>query len=227
MRIWDVSPGYLARQQLLGEHRELHGLVNILAEGKRGYARHPETLRWVGCLPALFMRHRELVEEMTLRGYRHQSPLAPMEGELRWPERYVDAPHRQLALLAAKYADGCAGRMPLPENTQMLWAQHKYSVMARDPALYAEIGAAVAHGPLRHDIEGLALLLVQTLRRPPDAGRLVNALQHMWGHVSRDAEAPVPVEPFDLLAAIRHEAMRQHHAYLLHATALSELGIWL
>lgn len=29
MRIWDVDSGYLARQQLLGEHRELHGLANF------------------------------------------------------------------------------------------------------------------------------------------------------------------------------------------------------
>ena len=46
MRIWDVSPGYLNRQSLLGEHRELHGLVSILVHGKRGYSRHPETVRW-------------------------------------------------------------------------------------------------------------------------------------------------------------------------------------
>ncbi len=227
MRIWDVSAGYLARQQLLGEHRELHGLVNILSEGKRGYARHPETLRWVGHLPALIVRHRELVEEMALRGYQHHSPLAHATGELRWPEAYIDAPHRQFELLRGKYADGRSGRMPLPADTQVLWAQHKYSVMAREPALYGEIGPAVAHGAFRHDMEGLSLLLVQTLRQQPDAGRLYNALQHMWGHVGRDAEAPAPADARGLLAAIRREAMRQHNTYLLHATALSELGIWL
>ena len=30
MRIWDVNPGYLNRQSLLGEHRELHGIYIIL-----------------------------------------------------------------------------------------------------------------------------------------------------------------------------------------------------
>lgn len=227
MRIWDVSAGYLARQQLLGEHRELHGLANILREGKRGYARHPETLRWVDCLPALIMRHRELVEEMALRGYQHHSPLSPAEGDLHWPEAYIDPPHRQFERLRGKYADGRAGRIPLPADTQTLWAQHKYSVMARDPALYAEIGPAVAHGAFRHDREGLSLLLVQTLRRMPETGRLYNALQHLWGHVGRNAPDPAPTEPLALLAAIRHEAMRQGEAYLLHSTALSELGAWL
>jgi len=30
MRLWDINPGYLNRQSLLGEHRELHGIVSIL-----------------------------------------------------------------------------------------------------------------------------------------------------------------------------------------------------
>ncbi|HEX4568534.1 MAG TPA: pyrimidine dimer DNA glycosylase/endonuclease V [Vicinamibacterales bacterium] len=38
MRIWDVAAGYLNRQSLLGEHRELHGLHNIVTLGRRGYA---------------------------------------------------------------------------------------------------------------------------------------------------------------------------------------------
>ena len=43
MRIWDLSPGYLNRGSLLGEHRELHGLHSIIVNGKKGYANHPET----------------------------------------------------------------------------------------------------------------------------------------------------------------------------------------
>jgi Pyrimidine dimer DNA glycosylase len=77
MRIWDVPPERLCRQHLLGEHRELHGLWNILTvhEGKGGYAQHPETLRWVGKTRALFQRHQALVREMEGRGYHHRSPL--------------------------------------------------------------------------------------------------------------------------------------------------------
>jgi hypothetical protein len=77
MRIWDVSPSILCRQHLLGEHRELHGLWNILTkhEGKGGYSQHPETKRWVGKLNALYSRHEALVKEMTKRGYKHLTPL--------------------------------------------------------------------------------------------------------------------------------------------------------
>ena len=74
MRIWDIDPGELCRHHLLGEHRELHGLWNILTQKKEGYSRHPETRRWVGKLTALYARHEALVREMERRGYAHRSP---------------------------------------------------------------------------------------------------------------------------------------------------------
>jgi hypothetical protein len=77
VRIWDVGPEELCRSHLLGEHRELHGLWNILTvhKGQGGYARHPETLRWIGKTRALYLRHQALVKEFDRRGYRHASPL--------------------------------------------------------------------------------------------------------------------------------------------------------
>ena len=77
MRVWDIHPKHLCRKHLLAEHRELHGLWNILTKhgGKGGYSRHPETLRWVGKLKALYQRHEALVVEFKKRGYNHLSPL--------------------------------------------------------------------------------------------------------------------------------------------------------
>lgn len=77
MRIWDIHPKKLCRSHLLGEHRELHGLWNILTRhsGKGGYSRHPETLRWVGKQKALYLRHEALVTEFMRRGYNHYTPL--------------------------------------------------------------------------------------------------------------------------------------------------------
>ena len=77
MRIWDISPKHLCRKHLLAEHRELHGLWNILTKhnGKGGYSRHPETLHWVNKQKALYMRHEKLVKEFTYRGYQHHTPL--------------------------------------------------------------------------------------------------------------------------------------------------------
>jgi len=86
----------------MGEHRELHAIWAILTEGKRGYANHPETLRWRGKLKAQ-------VKEMTRRGYRHQSPLdvTLATGEAEQKE-YTDSPQKQRALLKER---GCGCRL--------------------------------------------------------------------------------------------------------------------
>lgn len=77
MRVWDIHPKHLCRKHLLAEHRELHGLWNILTKhgGQGGYSRHPETLRWVDKTRALYDRHKALIKEFTRRGYQHHSPL--------------------------------------------------------------------------------------------------------------------------------------------------------
>ena len=109
MRIWDIAPGKLCRNHLLGEHRELHAVWTILTQGKKGYAAHPETLRWQGKLKALYLRHERLVAEMRRRGYGHYSPLARKlaTGKSR-QDAYVDNPGKQLQILREKH---CACRV--------------------------------------------------------------------------------------------------------------------
>ncbi len=75
MRIWDIPPDKLCQNHLLGEHSELHAIWSILTKGKKGFAHHPETLRWRGKLKALYLRHEKIVEEMKKRGFNHKSPL--------------------------------------------------------------------------------------------------------------------------------------------------------
>ena len=114
MRIWDVPPARLCRQHLLGEHRELHGLWNILVvhDGMGGYSKHPETQRWVGKTLALFERHQQLVAEMERRGYRHQSPLdRGAAAGSRTQAAFIDSLEEQARLLAAKPC-----QCPLPEQ---------------------------------------------------------------------------------------------------------------
>ena len=105
MRIWDIHPGYLNRESLLGEHRELHGVVAILSQGLKGYAAHPETRRWAGLGWALRQRHRLLAAEMAFRDYRDRTPVRLRSEPGRWPERFIDPPARQFELLAGKYRD--------------------------------------------------------------------------------------------------------------------------
>ncbi len=109
MRIWDLPPEILCRQHLLGEHRELHGLWNILTLGKRGYSLHPETLRWVGKQAALYARHQALVDEIQKRGYNHNSPLnKKLATGKRKQSEFLISPRGQRKLLREKGCD-CRG----------------------------------------------------------------------------------------------------------------------
>jgi len=230
MRVWDVAAGYLNRQSLLAEHRELHGLRSILLHGKRGYSRHPETLRWVGCLPDLAQRHEALVAEMQLRGYVHRTPVQEAVHRLRWPKSYVTAPVGQFALLKMKYTGKPMGRIHLPRNAQELWANHKYSVMARDTEAYRSMGRRVSTMRRDADLSELTQDLVRILRKKPGRGCLINALEHMWGHVSKAAtpeeKRSAEADASKLFAKIWQLALRLHEPYLTASTALSELAVF-
>jgi len=232
MRIWDINPGYLNRGSLLGEHRELHGIVSIIAYGKKGYSRHPETIRWLGYGWALKQRHRLLAREMALRGYRDKSPVLTNSNKEKWPEIYIDDPAQQYRILEMKYRDKEQGRIPLPQNQQQLWSHHKYSVLARDVNRYREIGREVSRLKTHEDYRNLAMELTSLLRTPPSVGGLKNALQHMWGHVAGpilDATND-PVESWSLqrlAAEIQYRTITLREPYLLVSTALSELTAWL
>lgn len=116
MRIWDIDPGYLNLQSLLGEHRELHGIVSIIRNRKKGYAKHPETIRWREYGWALKIRHHKLACEMALRGYTDRSPVVLYSKKRKWPDTYIDSPDRQFKLLKEKYREKKEGRIPLPRN---------------------------------------------------------------------------------------------------------------
>src|SRR3989442_4843640 len=103
MRVWDISPKKLCRNHLLGEHRELHASWSVIVNGKKGYAHHPETLRWRGKLKALYGRHEALAVEMSNRGYQHRSPLAKREANGSAKQTsYVDRPRAQIVSLRSK-----------------------------------------------------------------------------------------------------------------------------
>jgi Pyrimidine dimer DNA glycosylase/Protein of unknown function (DUF1722) len=230
VRVWDVSPGYLTRQSLLGEHRELHGLHNIVALGRTGYARHPETLRWVRALSGLAWRHRHLSAEMRLRGYTDRTPLPLSRGRAVWPDVFIDEPVDQFRLLRAKYAGRAAGRIPLPRSAQELWAHHKYSVLARDPGAYRQFGRLVSRLRRGSPLAVLAADLVAALRRPPAEKVLVNAVEHMWGHVNQaagpDEKAMTRRSVAAWLAVTQALAVREREPFLLASTALGELSAY-
>jgi len=73
MRMWNVDPKIMCRKHLLGEHVELHMTVGTINKGRsvKGYL--------VGGfmdLSLVNIRHQQLVQEMSRRGYKHNSPLS-------------------------------------------------------------------------------------------------------------------------------------------------------
>jgi uncharacterized protein YbgA (DUF1722 family) len=231
VRVWDVNPGYLNRQSLLGEHRELHAIVSIIKNNKKGYSRHPETLRWRNFGWALSQRHRLLAAEMNLRGYVDRTPVLLKTQPQKWPEVFVDPPATQLSILAGKYKDKEQGRIPLPQNVQQLWAQHKYSVMARDVAEYKRNGRWVASRKMDNGMIDLYKACVSLLRCPPGEGNLRNAVQHMWGYVSPYSSfAGKTIESKttrSLLKEIQRLVFLHNIVYLKESTALGELQAWM
>lgn len=106
MRVWDISPDKLCRNHLLGEHRELHAMWTVITQNKKGYSKHPETIRWVGKLRSLYIRHEEQVKEMKRRGYNHKSPLDKKFATGKSKQNiFVDSPSRQIQILKQK---GCS-----------------------------------------------------------------------------------------------------------------------
>jgi len=107
MRIWDIPPDKFCRNHLLGEHSELHAIWSILTQNKKGFANHPEILRWRGRLRALYLRHGKIVQEMKKRGYNHYSPL-----DVRFAtgkniqDQFVDSYEEQIIILKNKKC-GC------------------------------------------------------------------------------------------------------------------------
>jgi hypothetical protein len=110
VRVWDrVEPSRLCRQHLLGEHREVHGLWEVVrrvhaGEEGVGYSEHPEARRWLLHVQALMWRHAELKWEMERRGYEHRSDLKLFS--VRWLCR-TGSPEPLDDQVAALRAKGC------------------------------------------------------------------------------------------------------------------------
>lgn len=231
MRIWDIDPGYLNTELLHSEHRILHETVAILTARKPGTINSLETSRWYGFGWALRQRHRLLVAEMNLRGYADITPVLTRSGKESWPALERDEPIAQLQMLGDLYLEQEPGRVPLPANARQLWAQHKYSVLARSRPTYRRIGKRVAGYRRNDDFADLAFQLTQVMRKPPTEGGIRNALEQMLGHLSGDGDAGVSgmlmQNPAKLLREIQHRAIEQREASLMESTALGELQAWM
>lgn len=103
MRIWDLPPACLCQKHLVAEHGELHSLWSILVNKKKGFSKHPETLRWKGKRKALYHRHQALVKELVKRGYQHRSPLDQKQATGKGNQNvFLQSPEEQKQILKEK-----------------------------------------------------------------------------------------------------------------------------
>lgn len=116
MRVWEIPPEFLCRNHLLGEHREIHRIFNVIVNGKKGYSQHPETKRWRSKLRALGRRHSRIALEMHSRKYNHRSPLPYIDD---WPiqSTFINTPEEQIAILREK---GCDCRVQSDEQAMLV-----------------------------------------------------------------------------------------------------------
>lgn len=75
MRVWDIPVQQLCNKHLLAQHLEIHSIYNIITQDKKGFAHHPEVMRWRGHLPALEIAHDITVAEMLNRRMGHGTPI--------------------------------------------------------------------------------------------------------------------------------------------------------
>jgi hypothetical protein len=154
-----------------------------------------------------------------------------IEQQIRTRLREVDCPlpasRTARPPWAKAFEEAGPGRIPIPRSRHELWAQHKLSVLARSPLTYREIGPRIAQPMPRDEEAQLIQELHQILQEPLQDGRLRNALQHMWGYLSD--KAPPTEENHtqlqSLYEAVVAQTIAQRPAYLLHSTALSDLGV--
>lgn len=235
MRVWDVHPGYLSRGNLLGQHAEIHALVSILRDNKKGYRFHPETIRWKGHLDKLRLKHDLTIKEMQLRGYRHASPcVSGMDGQdFAKNLTYVDHPAEQFEILRSKYRGSPnPTRIPLPLRGSDFWAYHKYSVMARGYRFYKEIQSCLKQKkplPIKEE-RGFIEKILEIMEKPVHRKALVNVAHHLWGYFKKEAsvaekehhlyliteQAPLLLDYFYLLAR------KYDQKYLLQSTVFAE-----
>lgn len=234
MRVWDIHPGYLSRQSLLGQHAEIHALLSIIEGDKKGYAQHPETLRWKNQLNCLKYKHDLSVLEMKLRNFNHSSPCAACsDHDVDRTMDYVDTPVDQINILRQKYRNKKqAGRIPLPNNAYELWAHHKYSVMARGYNHYKMIQDYLSLKE-RHPLEESGCLIrqiMEIMEKPVTVPALGSVIEHLWGYFKREASEAEKAayinrkpEDFGLLVRFIYNLSQKYDCtYLLQSTIFAD-----
>jgi len=233
MRVWDIHPGYLSTRSLLGEHAEIHAVYSIISKKKSGYSMHPETQRWTGHLGFLLLRHDLVLKEMTLRGFKHNSPcpsVGSVEGKINLVP-YIDLAEAQFEILRKKYNQkNQRGRIPLPGTGSEFWSHHKYSVMSRGYQYYRDTQQFLKNRKDRpigeeHD---LIRMIQMYMEKQMTLKALNNVIEHLWGYFKITVNLQEKMYFFNLPDSIKKlnylfkMAEKYQQNYLLHSTVFAD-----
>ena len=209
-----LSPGYWSLDALLSWHEH--------ATRVRQEADHPART----FLSGHELLGRVVTAELELRGVR-TGELAPFAPPATWS--WPPIPEGALTTEWSARQSEANGRIPCVERATDLWAQHKYSMMARSPQRGREIGARLGAQDPTLTCETLLPELAAMLRTPPREGTLRDAVMHMWGYVSPIARARgVSADFADVpktVTRIAEIALEDPTSYLANSTALAELDV--
>ncbi|MFD2230927.1 hypothetical protein [Alkalimarinus sediminis] len=219
-QIWDLDAGFLDDELLTEQMRLLSGLINDQTNRDKRLPAH-----WISHEDALVVRLNQLIAEMRLRDIATPEYQTVYEGTVIWPARLQEPLKDQLQRLAERCEQGKKGRIGIPSNEREIWANYRYSVMARSHNAFISLGQQVTSRQISFD--DLLLEVVHATRAEPYQPDVRNALQQMWGYVSANSYIrPNEVENNELLAEVQLLAKQTHSEYLLKSTSLGELAFW-
>lgn len=104
MRVWDISPSQLCNKHLVAQHHEIHCVYNIITKGLKGFAHHPEVMRWRGHIQGLIVKHNITVLDMLKRGMEHNSPIIQHEVTLPTYPEPLQPVEEQVRILKEKHS---------------------------------------------------------------------------------------------------------------------------
>jgi len=225
MRIHFVHPKFLGDGLLQEEHDFLHRLFDALSDGGKEKMDHPDLFRFQGRRGQLYIRHRQIAEEMGIRGMPHETVLDRREIEPEeWSDIQIDP--QEVFADATEVGSGPPGRVPLPESRDPedftcsgdfcsvipgkvdleilrgLWRIYRHVVMERSYARYRSLIDPV-QGRGRGSVWMLFdVMMEEAFAQAPEEKGPGIAYETIWEFLSEEASDPERVEYQRLAAAL-------------------------
>lgn len=225
MKVWDCFPAYLNQNQLIAEHRELHGLQqNVERDVPITDSMDPHIANWLRAPQAIAWRHALVAEEMRLHQVDHKSPIDSFRTPITWPSFSKEVTlTMQFEQLKALHHDA---RLTIPDETETLIQQSAFSLMARDPGLYKYLQNESHHGRLA--LAELFREVSEVVRKPVQREVYDRVIASMWRYCQKAPEAftfaSSQGRPARRIRAIQFLAGKYRWPELWQSAALTDLA---